>query len=67
MEETTAFMINDILEDIFSGEGIAGKTGTTNLTKADRERWNLPSGTSSKKRCKKTFSFGDKMRVSNSL
>lgn len=46
MEETTAFMINDILEDIFSGEGIAGKTGTTNLTKADRERWNLPSGTS---------------------
>ena len=45
MEETTAFMINDILEDIYNGEGIAGKTGTTNLTKSDRERWGLKSGT----------------------
>ena len=45
MEETTAFMINDILDDVYNGANIAGKTGTTNLTKSDRERWNLPSGT----------------------
>ena len=44
MEETTAFMINDILEDVFSGTGIAGKTGTTNLDSDTKKRYGLSSG-----------------------
>ena len=47
MEESTAFMINDILDGVYGSgsDNIAGKTGTTNLTKDDRTRWNLKPGT----------------------
>lgn len=49
MEESTAFMINDILIDSYNGQGvsgttIAGKTGTTNLDKATIEQRKLPQG-----------------------
>lgn len=49
LEESTAFMINDILDGVYGSrtDNIAGKTGTTNLTKNDRERWGLPKGTAS--------------------
>lgn len=49
MEESTAFMINDILDGVYGSgsDNIAGKTGTTNLTKDDRTRWNLDKGTAS--------------------
>lgn len=47
MEESTAFMINDILDGAYGSDtdNIAGKTGTTNLTRDDRTRWNLKDGT----------------------
>ena len=49
MEETTAYMINDILIDAYGGKGvsgttIAGKTGTTNLDSDTKDRHNLPGG-----------------------
>ena len=47
MEESTAFMINDILDGAYGSgsDNIAGKTGTTNLSSDDIKRWNLKSGT----------------------
>lgn len=49
MEETTAYMINDILIDAYGGKGvsgttIAGKTGTTNLDSDTKNKHDLPSG-----------------------
>ncbi|MBQ7031860.1 MAG: transglycosylase domain-containing protein [Bacilli bacterium] len=49
MEESTAYMINNILLDAYGGKGpggttVAGKTGTTNLDKKTKEKYNLPGG-----------------------
>lgn len=49
MEETTAYMINDILIDAYGGKGasgttVAGKTGTTNLDSDTKKKHGLPSG-----------------------
>ena len=49
MEESTAFMINNILIDAYGGKGvsgttIAGKTGTTNLESSTKKKYGLPSG-----------------------
>jgi len=47
MEESTAYMINDILIDAYGGKGpggttVAGKTGTTNLDGDTKDRHDLP-------------------------
>ncbi len=56
MEESSAFMLTSILDDVYGSDhfkdnkgtvgsdGIAGKTGTTNLSKADKTKYNLSSG-----------------------
>lgn len=49
MEESTAYMITDILLDAYGGRGpsgtqVAGKTGTTNLDSNTKKKYNLPSG-----------------------
>jgi len=49
MEESTAYMINDILIDAYGGKGvsgttIAGKTGTTNLDSRTKKKYGLPGG-----------------------
>lgn len=49
MEESTAYMINNILIDAYGGKGvsgttIAGKTGTTNLDSDTKKRHGLPGG-----------------------
>ena len=49
MEESTAYMITDILIDAYGGKGvsgtqIAGKTGTTNLDSDTKDRYKLPGG-----------------------
>lgn len=49
MEESTAYMINDILIDAYGGKGVsgttvAGKTGTTNLDSDTKKRHKLPGG-----------------------
>lgn len=51
MEETTAFMINNILIGVYGGKGvsgtqIAGKTGTTNLNADTKKQYGLPGGAS---------------------
>lgn len=54
MQDYTAFMITDMLKDVVrSGTGtnasvpgvhVAGKTGTTNYTKEDRQKYKIPQG-----------------------
>ena len=49
MEESTAYMITDILIDAYGGSTgkasqVAGKTGTTNLDKDTKKKYKLPSG-----------------------
>lgn len=49
MEDSTAFMINDLLQTAYGGKGVSGttiggKTGTTNLDKDTKTRYNLPNG-----------------------
>ncbi len=50
MEESTAFLMNNILIGVYSGKGpggstqIGGKTGTTNLTGSDKNKWSLSNG-----------------------
>lgn len=49
MEDSTAYMINNILIDAYGGKGvsgttIAGKTGTTNLDSNTKKKYGLPSG-----------------------
>ncbi len=45
MEESTAYMINNILNAYGAGgNNVAGKTGTTNLDKDTKDRLNLKSG-----------------------
>lgn len=49
MEETTAYMINSILQDAYGGKGVSGttiggKTGTTNLSKKTKTDYGLPNG-----------------------
>ncbi len=49
MEESTAYMINNILIEAYGGTGvsgtdIAGKTGTTNLDSDTKKKYGLPSG-----------------------
>jgi len=49
MEESTAFMINDILIDVYggktaSGAQTGGKTGTTNLDSDTKKKYGLPGG-----------------------
>ncbi len=49
MEESTAYMINNILIDAYGGKGpggttVAGKTGTTNLDRKTKDKYKLPGG-----------------------
>ncbi len=49
MEESTAYMISNILVDAYGGRGvsgtqIAGKTGTTNLESDTKKKYGLPGG-----------------------
>ncbi len=53
MEESTAYMLTSILDDVYGtkrntttgrSDGIAGKTGTTNLDKQTKEKHGLSSG-----------------------
>lgn len=49
MEETTAYMITNILLDAYGGKApsgtqVAGKTGTTNLDSNTKKKYDLPSG-----------------------
>ena len=49
MEETTAYMINNILIGVYGGRGpsgaqIGGKTGTTNLNADTKKKYGLPGG-----------------------
>ena len=49
MEESTAYMITDILLDAYGGQGpsgtqVAGKTGTTNLDSNTKKKYKLDSG-----------------------
>ena len=49
MEESTAYMISDILVGAYGGTGvsgtqIAGKTGTTNLNSDTKKKYGLPGG-----------------------
>ncbi len=49
MEESTAYLLTNILLDAYGGKSpsgttVAGKTGTTNLDKETRSKYGLPSG-----------------------
>ncbi len=49
MEESTAYLINNLLISSYGGTGVsgtdvAGKTGTTNLDSDTKKKWNLPGG-----------------------
>ena len=54
MKDYTAYMITDMLKDVMdrgtgreanvSGLNLAGKTGTTNFSKEDRDKYGLPNG-----------------------
>ena len=57
MKDYTAFMVTDMLKSVIVSPGtgrrasipgvpIAGKTGTTNYSAADREKWNIKSSSS---------------------
>ena len=51
MEETTAYMINNILVNVYGGRGVSGtqiggKTGTTNLDAETKKKHGLPGGAS---------------------
>ena len=51
MEETTAYLMNNILIGVYGGRGvsgtqIAGKTGTTNLNSDTKKLYGLPGGAS---------------------
>lgn len=51
MEETTAFMVNNILIGVYGGKGVSGtqiggKTGTTNLNADTKKKYGLPGGAS---------------------
>ncbi len=48
LDESTAFMINDLLKDVYKGKAVSGtdiaaKTGTTNLDSSVKEQKKLPS------------------------
>ncbi len=46
MEESTAYIMNNILDSVYSGSGnnVAGKTGTTNLPSDVKSQYSLPGG-----------------------
>lgn len=49
MEETTAYMMNNILTGVYGGKGVSGtqiggKTGTTNLDSDTKKKYGLPGG-----------------------
>lgn len=49
MEESTAYIMNNILIGVYGGKGVAGtqiggKTGTTNLDSDTKKRYGLPNG-----------------------
>ena len=51
MEETTAYMVNNILIGVYGGRGVSGtqiggKTGTTNLDSETKKKHGLPGGAS---------------------
>lgn len=49
MEETTAYLVNNILIGVYGGKGVSGtqiggKTGTTNLDSDTKKKYGLPGG-----------------------
>ena len=46
MEESTAYLMNNLLDSVYSGSGnnVAGKTGTTNIDSDTKKKYGLPSG-----------------------
>ena len=44
MEESTAYLMNNILDSVYGGGNIAGKTGTTNLDSTTKKNYGLPGG-----------------------